>query len=58
VGVQENYELLLELAKDGRLKPSAGAGIGVERLVTWIVGTKHLGEIQPFPKIPGTVYDL
>ena len=55
---KENYELLLELAKDGRLKPSAGAGIGVERLVTWIVGTKHLGEIQPFPKIPGIVYDL
>jgi len=55
---KENYELLLELAKDGRLRPSAGAGIGVERLVTWIVGTKHLGEIQPFPKIPGIVYDL
>jgi asparaginyl-tRNA synthetase len=55
---KENYELLLTLAKDGRLKPSSGAGIGMERLVSWIVGAKHIGEVQPFPKVPGTVYDL
>jgi len=55
---KENYELLLKLAKDGKLKPSAGAGIGIERLVSWIVGAKHIGETQPFPKIPGTVYEL
>jgi asparaginyl-tRNA synthetase len=55
---KENYELLLMLAKEGRLKPSAGAGIGIERLVSWIAGAKHIGETQPFPKIPGIVYDL
>ncbi len=55
---KENYELLLMLAKEGRLKPSAGAGIGIERLVSWIVGAEHIGETQPFPKIPGIVYDL
>lgn len=55
---KENYEVLLKLAKEGRLKPSAGAGIGIERLVSWIVGAKHIGETQPFPKIPGIVYDL
>ena len=55
---KENYQLLLKLAKDGRIKPSAGAGIGVERLVSWIVGAKHVGQTQPFPKIPGIVYDL
>lgn len=52
------YELLLKLAAEGRIKPSAGAGIGIERLVSWIVGAKHIGEAQPFPKIPGVVYDL
>ncbi len=52
------YELLLTLAREGRLKPSAGAGIGLERLIAWIVGAKHVAEVQPFPKIPGTVYDL
>jgi asparaginyl-tRNA synthetase len=53
-----NYELLLTLAKEGRLKPSAGAGIGLERLIGWIVGARHIGETQAFPKVPGTVYDL
>lgn len=55
---KENYSLLLKLAKEGRLKPSAGAGIGIERLVSWIVGAKHIGETQIFPKIPGIIHDL
>jgi asparaginyl-tRNA synthetase len=55
---KENYVLLLSLAKQGKLKPSAGAGIGMERLVAWIAGAKHVGETQPFPKIPGIVYEL
>ncbi len=55
---QENLESLLNLAQRGRLKPSAGAGIGIERLVSWMVGVKHVGETQLFPKIPGLVYDL
>jgi asparaginyl-tRNA synthetase len=54
----DSYRLLLRLAKEGRLKPSAGAGIGIERLVSWIAGAKHIGETQFFPKTPGIVYDL
>ncbi len=54
----ENYGLLLKLAEQGRVQPSAGAGIGLERLIAWIVGAEHIGEVQPFPKVPGTVYDL
>lgn len=55
---KKNYQLLLRLGREGRLKPSAGAGIGIERLVSWLVGANHIGETQPFPKIPGTIYDL
>jgi asparaginyl-tRNA synthetase len=55
---KENYKLVLKLAKEGRLKPTAGAGIGIERLVSWIVGAKHVGETQVFPKVPGIVHDL
>jgi asparaginyl-tRNA synthetase len=55
---KENFALILKLAKEGRIKPTAGAGIGVERIVSWITGAKHIGETQPFPKIPGTVYEL
>ncbi|MDG6915995.1 MAG: asparagine synthetase [Nitrososphaerota archaeon] len=55
---QKNFSLLLGLSEEGRIKPSAGAGIGIERIVSWIVGAKHIGEVQPFPKVPGVVYDL
>jgi asparaginyl-tRNA synthetase len=55
---KENFALLLKLAKDGRIKPSAGAGIGIERLVGWATGVKHIAETQPFPRVPGTVNEL
>jgi asparaginyl-tRNA synthetase len=55
---KQNYSLLLRLSESGSLRPSAGAGIGIERLITWIVGSKHIGEVQPFPKIPGLVHEL
>jgi asparaginyl-tRNA synthetase len=55
---KENYAILLKLAKEGRIKPTAGAGIGMERLVGWVAGVKHIAEVQPFPRIPGTVNEL
>ena len=55
---KENYTLILKLAKEGKLKPTAGGGIGLERLVAWITGAKHIGETQPFPRVPGTVHEL
>jgi asparaginyl-tRNA synthetase len=55
---KDNYALVLKLAKQGKLKPTAGGGIGIERLVGWISGVKHIAETQPFPRVPGTVHDL
>ena len=55
---KENYTLVLKMAKEGRLKPTAGGGIGMERLVGWIAGVKHIAECQPFPRVPGTVNEL
>ncbi len=55
---KENYALVLKMAKEGRLKPTAGGGIGMERLVGWIAGVKHIGECQPFPRVPGIVNEL
>ena len=55
---KENYVLILKLAKERKLKPTAGGGIGMERLVGWITGAKHVGETQPFPRVPGTVHEL
>lgn len=54
----EMYSVLLKLAKEGKIKQSAGAGIGLERLIYWITGAEHIGGIQPFPKVPGYVNEL
>ena len=50
---REPYEDYLKLAKDGELIPSAGAGLGVERLVRYLTGMGHIGEVQLFRRIPG-----
>ncbi|MBN2066024.1 MAG: asparagine synthetase [Candidatus Thermoplasmatota archaeon] len=42
----------LELAKND-LPPSAGFGIGIERLTQFICGLSHIREASLFPKIPG-----
>lgn len=42
----------LKLAKDD-LPPSAGFGIGIERLTKFICGLKTIDEASLFPKIPG-----
>jgi len=55
---KENYAVILKLAKDGKLMPSAGAGIGMERILAWVSNSKHIGEVQPFPRVPGIVYEL
>jgi asparaginyl-tRNA synthetase len=55
---KDNYALVLKMAKEKRLKPTAGAGIGIERLVGWVTGVKHIAECQPFPRVPGTVNEL
>jgi asparaginyl-tRNA synthetase len=55
---KDDYAFLLSLAKDGKLKPSAGAGLGLERFVAYLCGVKHVAEIQPFPRIPGIVPPL
>ena len=55
---KENYKLVLQLSKEGKLRPTSGGGIGLERLVGWISGAKHIAETQPFPRIPGIVHEL
>ncbi|MFH1786727.1 MAG: asparagine synthetase A [archaeon] len=47
-----DYRPYLEMAKAGFV-PSAGAGFGVERLVRYIAGAKHVGEVQLFSRVPG-----
>ena len=54
----DDFKILLKYAQEGKLKPSCGAGIGVERFVSYICGVEHVAEVQPFPRIPGIVPEL
>ena len=55
---KDDYAFLLDLAKKGKLKPCAGAGLGVERFIAYLCGVNHVADIQPFPRIPGMVPPL
>lgn len=51
---KEKYKVLLDLAQNRMLRPSAGAGLGIERFLMWITGADNIAEVQPFPRVPGT----
>jgi asparaginyl-tRNA synthetase len=48
----EAYGWYLEMLRDG-LRPSAGFGIGVERLTRYVCGREYVWDAVPFPKVPG-----
>jgi asparaginyl-tRNA synthetase len=48
----------LEFAKAGLLVPSAGGGLGIERLIRFLARRTHIREITLFPKIPNETIRL
>lgn len=46
----DDYEWYLDLRRYGSVTTS-GFGLGLERAVTWITGTKHIRESIPFPRL-------
>ena len=48
--IRSEYEFYLDLRKYGSV-PHAGFGIGIERMVTFVAGTKHIREAIPFPRM-------
>ncbi len=51
----EAYQWYLDLRKFGSV-PHSGFGLGVERTVAWICGTKHIRETIPFPRLLYRIY--
>ena len=47
------YSDYLEVAKEGKLRPSAGGGFGFERMLRFLTRSKHVRDVQLFPRIPG-----
>ncbi|MFW9906681.1 MAG: asparagine synthetase A [Candidatus Thorarchaeota archaeon] len=49
----KQFESYLIMAKQGLLAPSAGGGLGIERLVRFLTKKRHIREVSLFPKVPG-----
>ena len=50
----EPFQWYLDLRKYGSV-PHSGYGLGIERTVGWICGTKHVRETIPYPR---TIYRI
>ncbi|MGW7052594.1 asparagine synthetase A [Streptomyces sp. NPDC054887] len=48
------YAWYLELAREG-LSPSAGFGMGLQRLVRFLTGLDALWQVSAYPKLPGVI---
>lgn len=49
---ESEFEWYLDLRKYGSV-PHAGFGLGLERMVAWICGLRHIREAIPFPRLMG-----
>ncbi len=47
------YKHYLELLKTGKVPKTSGGGLGIERLVRFLTGAKHIDEVTIFPRAPG-----
>jgi len=52
---REPLEWYLDLRRYGSV-PHSGFGLGIERLVAWICGLKHVREAIPFPRLLDRLY--
>ena len=50
-----DYEWYLDLRRYGSV-PHSGFGMGIERLVAWITGTRHIRETIAFPRMLYRIY--
>ncbi len=49
----KTFESYLSYARKRKLIPSAGGGLGIERLLRFLTKQKHIASVSLFPKVPG-----
>jgi len=48
------YQGYIDLRRYGTV-PHGGFGLGLERLIMWVTGTKNIRDVIPYPRTPGTI---
>ncbi|MEM0475311.1 MAG: asparagine--tRNA ligase [Candidatus Norongarragalinales archaeon] len=51
----KNYEWYLDLRKYGSV-PHSGFGLGIERLIKWMLNLEHIRDAVPFPRVINRAY--
>ncbi len=51
----EKYSWFLNLALKGLIRPTCGWGLGLERLVKYLLNLKHIAYTTPHPRLPGII---
>jgi asparaginyl-tRNA synthetase len=51
----DNYKWYLDLRKYGSV-PHAGFGLGVERIIKWMLNLDHIRDAIPFPRMINRMY--
>ena len=51
----KDYEWYIDLRRYGPF-PHSGFGLGIERLVKWMLGLDHIRDAIPFPRTMNRVY--
>ncbi len=51
----KDYQWFLDLRKYGSV-PHSGFGVGLERLIQWMSGVRHIREVIPFPRLINRIY--
>jgi asparaginyl-tRNA synthetase len=47
------YATYLSVSKKGLIPKTVGGGLGVERMVRFLTGQKHIRDVTMFPRVPG-----
>ncbi len=47
------FETYLKVASQGLIPKTVGGGLGIERMVRFLTGRKHIREVTMFPRVPG-----
>ncbi len=49
----KSFETYLQVSSQGLIPKTVGGGLGIERMVRFLAGQKHIRDVTLFPRVPG-----